>query len=154
MRFKFILFGHEIRIRPEYDVRLHVSDFEREDIVKETWEHDFNISKRINAMTRHHGFISYIFRDFDVAIISFRESAIILLEDVMKSLRRIRENLALAGATDEDLNKYDMKIHDCFQKTLNVIRERIKNPQNYQVEADKELLTTLEKFKIYEYRKE
>lgn len=154
MRFKFILFGHEIRIRPEYEVKLHVSDFEREDIVEEMWEHDFNISKRINAMTKHHGFIEYIFRDFDVALISFRESALILLEDVLKSLRKIRNNLAVAGASDEGLTKYDKKIHDCFEKTLNVIRERIKDPNNHNIEADKELLTTLESFKIYEYHKE
>ena len=154
MRFTFIIFGHEIRLRPEYEVRLHVSDLKREDIAEEKWEYDFNINKRIHAMTKHHGFIEYIFRDFDIALISFRESALILLEDVMKSLRRIRDNLATAGATDEDLEKYDKKIHECFEKTLNVVRERIRDPQNYQLEADKKLLATLETFKIYEYHKE
>ena len=154
MRIRFVIFGYEVRIRPEREVRLHISDFNKEDMMEEKWEHDFNINKRIHVMIKHHGFIEYIFRDFDIALISFRESAIMLLEDVMKSLRRIRDNLAIAGATDEDLNKYDMKIHECFQKTLNVISERIKNSQNYQKESDKELLSTLESFKIYEYHKE
>ncbi len=154
MRFTFIIFGHEIRIRPEYEVKLHISDFKREDMMEEKWEHDFNINKRINAMTKHHGFIEYIFRDYGFALISFRDSALLLLEDVMKSLRKIRDNLVTAGATDDDLSKYDKKIHECFEKTLNVIRERIKDPQNYQVEADKKLLATLETFKIYEYHKE
>ena len=154
MRTRFVIFGYEIRIRPEYEIKLHITDFPRDDIMEEIWEHDFSINKRINVMIKHHGFIEYIFRDFDIALISFRESAIMLLEDVMKSLKRIRDNLAIAGAMDEDLNKYDMKIHECFQKTLNVISERIKDPQNYQIESDKELLSTLESFKIYEYHKE
>jgi len=155
MRTKFVIFGHEINIRPAYEVRMHVTDFHTEELPEiPKWEHSFPMEKRIHAMVRHHGFISYIFRDFDVALITYRESALILLEDAMKSLKKIRSNLALRGATDEDLNKFDNRVHMCFQKTLDVIETRIEDPTNKNKEADIELLSTLETFKIYEYHKE
>lgn len=155
MKYKFTLFGYEISIRPNYDSIMHVTDF-RTDELPETpkWEHSFPIEKRIKAMVRHHGFIEYLFRDFDVVLITYRESALILLEDAMKSLKKIRTNLALKGATDEDLNKFDIKVHTCYQKTLDVIKRRINDPLNDNKEADIELLSVLESFKIYEYHKE
>lgn len=154
MRTKFVIFGHEISIRPEYETIMHITDYHTEELPEiPKWEHSFPIEKRIHAMVKHHGFIEYIFRDFDLALISYRESAIILLEDIMKSLKKIRSNLALKGATDEELMSFDIKVHNCFQKTLDVVKTRINDPMNNNIEADKELLISLESFKIYEYHK-
>lgn len=150
---KFTIFGYYIYITKEHPLKLHITDYisNTEEIVP--WEHSFPMNKRIEAMVGHHRFIEYIFRDMDFTLISYRDSALILLEDAMKSLSKIRTKLALKGATDTDLNKFDTKIRVCFEKTMRVVGDRIEDPLNPNKEADKELLIVLESFKIYEYHK-
>lgn len=150
---KFFIFGYCVQITKGHPNKLHITNYIKEDIEEIPWEYSYPIEKRVEAMIGHHGFIEYIFRDFSIALISYRESALILLEDIMKSLIKIRSNLALKGASDEDLLKFDTKVHICFQNTLNTIKERIKDKNSHNIEADKHLLITLESFKIYEYYK-
>src|SRR3972149_8728433 len=104
--FHFSIFGFYIQVTKGHPNLLHVTDYVKEEDNSIPWEHSFPMDKRIEAMVGHHRFIEYIFRDFSMALLTYRESALILLEDAMKSLVKIRTNLALRGATDEDLNKF------------------------------------------------
>lgn len=122
---KFVLFGWEIRIQPEDFVRCHITDFpEREYKEPEQYRLEYTMDDRIYAMVGEHQFIDYIFRDFDMALFTYREYAAQLLEDVMNSLRKIRKTLSEKGASNEQLRVYDQKIHTCFERTMKVIKDR------------------------------
>ncbi len=157
MRTKFVILGHEIRIRPEYEVTMHVTE---QPIVElgevEQWKHDFPMDKRINVFTQYKGFISYIFRDYDVALMMYKDTAILHLEAILLSFTQIRNKFESKGATSEQLKMFDDKICDSFKVSINVVKNRVEtlkklNDKNYIEEQD--LVRKLETFKIEDYYK-
>lgn len=140
---KFVLFGWEIRIQPEDYTRCHVTFFpEREYKEPEPYMLEYTMEDRIYAMVGEHQFIDYIFRDFGMALFTYREYAVQLLEDVMNSLRKIRKTLQKKGASEEQLKLFDKKVHDCFEITMNVVKNR----------NDTELYNMIIKYEIEKYQ--
>ncbi len=156
MRFKFILFGHEIKIRPEYEVKLHITDNLKESSEVEEWKHSFPIDKIINVYTQYKGFISYVFRDYDVVLMMYKNTAILHLEAILKSFREIRNKFESKGATPDQLKSFDDKIYECYNKTINVVKNRaetLKKIKHEEYQYHVELIESLEKFKIEDYYK-
>ncbi len=157
MRIRFRIFGHEIRILPEKDVMMHITDYiKSEDNEVEQWKHDFPIDKRVNVYTQYKGLIDYIFRDYDVALMMYKDSAIIHLEYILRSFIEIRNRFESKGATPEQLKKFDDKICDAFKSSINIVKNRVDtlkqlNDKNYLEEQD--LVRKLEAFKIEDYYK-
>ena len=134
---KLKLFNYDVIIQKR-DV-FHITDFgERPEAAP--YAHDFNIDKRINAMVKEHGFIEYIFRDFDMALLTYGESAIQLLQDVMMSLTKIRTQLVSRGA-EHRIELFDQKVHEQFHKLLRVLEQR----------RDFEILKKVKDYDIKEY---
>ncbi len=131
---KLQFFNYEIIIQKRNI--FHITDFgERPEEIP--YQHDFNIDKRINAMVRQHGFIEYIFRDFDVALMTYGECATQLLQDVMISLMKIRTRLIDRGA-EHRIELFDQKVHEQFHKLLGVLEQRqdfkiLEKIKNYDV---------------------
>lgn len=134
---KLKLFNYNIIIQKQ-DV-FHITDFpERPEELP--YEHDFNMDKRIHAMVKEHGFIEYIFRDFDIALMTYGECATQLLQDVMISLMRIRNRLVEKGAEGR-IELFDQKIHEQFHRLLGILEER----------KDFEILKKIRDYDIKEY---
>ena len=149
---KFTLFGYEIRIQPASWQTLHVTVFpDVEYIEPEPYRLQFTMDDRIFAMAGNHQFIEYIFRDYDMALFTYREYAAILLEDVMNSLRKIRNTLSERGANEEQLRTYDEKVHVCFERTVNVIKHRAEDENNAQKNEEQELYNTIVGYEIDRY---
>lgn len=119
---------------------LHITNFIDVQPDEIPYQYDFNIDKRINAMVREHGFIEYIFRDFDVALMTYGEYAAQLLQDVMLSLTKIRVKLIEKGAEDR-IKLFDQKVHEQFHKLLGVLERR----------QDFEILEKIKDYDIKEY---
>ena len=134
---KFKLFNYDIIIQKR-DV-FHITDFgERPEAAP--YEYDFNIDKRINAMIKKHGFIEYIFRDFDIALLGYGECATQLLQDVMMSLMKIRTRLVERGA-EHRIELFDHKVYEQFHKLLGVLEQR----------RDFEILEKIKDYDVNEY---
>lgn len=154
MRTKFIIFGHEIQIRPEYEVNLHITEFPENLSEVEQWKHDFPIDKRVNVYTQYKGFISYIFRDYSVALMIYKDTAILHLESILGSLREIRNKFESKGATPEQLKMFDNKIFECFQSTITIVKNRVevlKRVNHESLKDEIELVKKLESFNIEDY---
>lgn len=135
---KFKLFRYEIIIQKQNIC--HITDFINDRPEEIPYQHDFNIDKRINAMIREHGFIEYIFRDFDMALLTYGEYAAQLLQDVMLSLTKIRIKLIEKGAENR-IKSFDQKVHEQFHKLLGVLERR----------QDFEILEKIKDYDIKEY---
>lgn len=122
---KIKILGYEIRIEKAYFNELHVSPHCASDSYVEPvlFMHDFNMAKRINVMVKHHGFIEYIFRDLGIAVVTYNEFAVQLLEDILHTLLKIRTTLKEKGATEEQLAVYDAKIYTCFHTMIGVLED-------------------------------
>ena len=108
MRIRIKILGHEIRILPEKDLTMHFTDYERSaDSEVEQWKHDFPMDKRVNVFTQYKGFIDYVFRDYDVALMMYKDTAILHLEGILTSFAQIRNKFESKGATPEQLKKFD-----------------------------------------------
>jgi hypothetical protein len=154
MKLRFILFGHEFRICPIDSYKLHVTDYIKDVIEEKPWELTFPIEKRVNAMVgdEEHKFIDYVFRNYGEAVLVFRETALLDLEDIMKyRVRKIRKILESKGATSEMLKQYDNKVHKCFAKVVKVVEDKAMNPCNKNQKEDMELLMKLKSYAIYQY---
>jgi len=109
-----------------------------------------DIVDRIEAMAGNHEFIEFLFRDYDNALLTYRESALILLDGMIKSLNIIRQKLSDKGATEEQLKRYDDKIKKCFSCTMRVIQNRIDCYDDFHPlkELDENLLASLKAYNI------
>lgn len=138
---KLRLIGYELILQKVNT--FHYTHFPEKEYIEDNkpYQYDFNIDKRINAMVKEHGFIEYIFRDFDVALMGYGEYAVQLLKDVMVSLINIRNRLLSAGATQEHMKLYDIKIHQQFHRLLGILENR----------SDFEVLEQIKDFDIKEY---
>lgn len=139
---KFVIFGYEIIIRKIF--KLHIT--QHESLFKDEKKYilEFPVEKRIRAMISDNGFITYIFRDFDVALMSYGEYAVQLLQDVMTGLTKIREKLLLKGATPIEIKLFDDKVHSSFNSLCKVLEHR----------NDLEVLEQIKNFDIVNYHNE
>jgi hypothetical protein len=157
MRTKFVIFGHEIRIRPESEIRMHVTQFpETKDDEVEVWKHDFPMDKRVNVYTQYKGFIDYIFRDYDVALMMYKDTAILHLEAILSSLCDIRTKFESKGATSEQLELFDNKIFSAFESSIDIVKNRVetlKRVKHPSLQDELKLVKKLETFKIEDYYK-
>lgn len=102
------------------DSRLHITPQSCEDEIEE-WTLTFPIEKRISAQC---DFVHYLFRDFDIAILTYPKSAALILLDVMKNLKTIRDHLKSKGATEEQLKPFDKAVHDGYNNVCQVVLNR------------------------------
>lgn len=157
MRIRFRIFGHEIRIIPQGDIMMHFTEYTKTvDSEVEQWKHDFPMDKRVHVFTQYKGFIDYVFRDYDVALMMYKDTAILHLEAILSSFAAIRNKFESKGATPEQLKIFDDKICDSFKSSINVVKNRVEtlkkiNDKNYLEEQD--LVRKLEAFKIEDYYK-
>lgn len=160
MRYKFVIFGHEIMIRPENDVKLHTDVSKNVSTImipeEPAWEHSFPISKRVNVYTEYKGFIDYVFRDYSIALLNCGETALFHLEAILRSFKEQRYRFELKGATPEQLKQFDDKIYACFEITVHEVEDRTKvlaetNSEELQYHMD--VLAKLKSFKIDDYYK-
>jgi len=158
MRTKFIIFGHEIRIRPEYEVRMHITQFPENECFGEIeqWKHNFPIDKRVNVYIQYRGFIEFVFSRYDSAILNFGETALFHLETILSSFRKIRDKFELRGATPEQLKIFDEKIYNCFNRTIRIAEDKIEELEEIESKDLKyhlEVVNRLKSFKLEEYYK-
>ena len=100
----------------------------------------YGIEKRICAMVRDHGFIDYMFRDFNNTLLTRRDIVEQLLEEVLDSITKKRRILINKGATTEQISRYDSMVRKCFNKSINIIRNRATNIDNPYMNEDLILL--------------
>jgi hypothetical protein len=158
MRLKFVIFGHEIIIRREYDSKLHSTYFpEKEYKEIPVWEHKFPMDKRINIFTEFNGFTDYVFRNYDLALLNYGESALFHLEAILNSFRETRQKFEAKGATDEQLKEFDEKIYGCFRKTMNAVEkktEELEAKESEDLQYHLKVMRELKAFKIEDYYKD
>jgi hypothetical protein len=130
-------------------MKLHVTDYITEEV--QPYEYSFNMKKRIDAMIGHNCFIEYAFRDMNISLELDKNSTLKIVENTIQPLIKIRTKLIVAKATKQDINKFDTKIYECFEKTLNIINNRINTDTNSKRKEDMELLKVLKTIKILEY---
>lgn len=114
----------------------------------------YNIEKRIYAMVRDHGMIDYTFRDFNNALLTYRELGTKLLNSALDSIVKTRTKLINKGATEEQIHRYDSKVIRCFNKSVEIIRNRATNSENLCIEEDLKLLCEVNRLNIYNYYNE
>lgn len=158
MRFKFVILGYEIRIRPASDAILHVTNFPEEDFPEEpVWEHTFPMAKRVNVYTQFKGFIEYVFSRYDSAILNYGETALYHLEAILRSFYIIRMKFDEKGATPEQLKAFDDKVYACFNTTMRIVEEKTRELERIESEDlqyNIELMNKLKLFKIEDYYNE
>ncbi len=157
MRFRLVLFGHEIKIRPSYEVKLHITDYDTEDMPEiPVWEHKFPIEKRVNVYTEFKGFIEYVFSRYDYALLDYGETALYHLESILTSFQGIREKFKSKGATTDQLKLFDEKVYMCFNRTVREAEkkaEELKRKECEDLRYHLEVINNLKKFKIENYYK-
>ena len=110
-----------------------------------------DIEKRVNAMIGDHGHIDYMFRDFDNTLLTYRKLAVKSLNCTLDSIVKIRKKLIDKGATTENINMFDTNVKKCFNKSINVVRNRANNPKNQYVEEDSVILCEILRLNIDNY---
>jgi hypothetical protein len=157
MRKTLVIFGHEIRIRPESDVKLHITDYVSEEINEvEKWKHTFPMEKRVNVYIQFKGFIEYVFSRYDAAILNYGETALFHLEAILRSFCTIRNKFKEKGATPEQLKAFDDKIYACFNTTIRIVNNKTLELEKIESEDllyHIELMKKLKEFKVEEYYK-
>ena len=111
----------------------------------------YDIEKRINAMVRDHGHIDYVFRDFDNVLLTYRKLTVKLLNCTLGQIVKIRKKLIDRGATTEDIYIFDSKVKKCFNKSVNIIRNRVNNTENQYIEEDSVILCEILRLNIDNY---
>ena len=158
MRSKFIIFGHEISIRPEYEINLHITKFPEKEYAEEPkWQHSFPMEKRINVFVQYKGFVEYVFSRYGMALLNYGDAAFFHLEAILRSFREQRNRFEVKGATPEQLKIYDDRIHTCFDKTIEVVENQIamlSETQSEDLSQYLEVLKKLKEFKIEDYYKD
>ena len=102
-------------------------------------------------MIKDHGHIDYMFRDFDNALLTYRKLAVKLLNSTLDSIVKIRKKLIDKGATAEHIYMFDSKVKKCFNKSINVVRNRVYNPENEYIVKDSIVLCEILKLNIDNY---
>lgn len=110
---------------------------------------NYDTEKRINVMVKHHGFIEYQSRDFNNALLACKD--IEILNDVLDSIKEIRTKLIDKGATKKQIYRYDSKVRECFNKSINIIRNRTNSPSNNYIKEDLEILDKILQLDIDNY---
>lgn len=113
----------------------------------------YNMEKRISAMTTDHGMIDYMFRDLSNALLTYRELVIKLLNSALDSIAKTRTKLINKGATEEQIHRYDSNVIQCFNKSVEVIRNRCHSEDPY-MEEDLKLLCEVNRLNIHDYYNE
>lgn len=103
-------------------------------------------------MIKHHGFIEYQFRDFNNALLACKD--IEPLNNVLDSIKEIRTKLISIGATDEQICSYDSKVRERFNKSINIIRNRINSSSNHYIQEDLVILEKIQQLDINNYYNE
>ncbi len=114
----------------------------------------YNMEKRISVMISDHGMIDYMFRDFNNALLTYREFGIKLLNSALDSIVKTRTKLINKGANEEQIHKYDSKVAKCFNRSIEIIRNRAENPENPYIEEDLKLLCEINRANIHDYYNE
>ena len=105
---------------------------------------EYDMEKRIKALTKYDGFISFMFRDLDIVLLG--EENAYVLEDLISKLRKIRNNIKSSGATPDQIEIYDKKVYDCFMRSVSVIRDRAINIDNPYMIHDIDLLNDISRY--------
>lgn len=114
----------------------------------------YDMEKRISVMISDHGMIDYMFRDFNNALLTYRELGTKLLNSALDSIVKTRTKLINKGATEEQIRIYDSKVIQCFNKSVEIIRNRAENPENPRMEDDLKLLCDINRANIHNYYNE
>ena len=114
----------------------------------------YNMEKRINVMVKYHGHIDYMFRDFDNALLTYRKLAVKLLDSALDSIEKIRKKLIERGATTEQIYIFDSKVKKCFNKSIDIIRNRVNNPEYEHIEEDSAILCEILRLNVDNYYNE
>ena len=114
----------------------------------------YDMEKRISAMVTDHGMIDYAFRDFNNALLTCGELVIKLLNSTLDSMVKTRTKLINKGATEEQIHRYDSKVIECFNKSVEIIRNRATNSENPYIEEDLKLLCEVNRLNVYNYYNE
>lgn len=139
---RFVLFSYEIIIRKNF--KLHYTEQESSFKDEKEYRLQFPMEKRIHAMVSNDGYITYIFRDFDIALMTYREYAVQLLQNVMQGLTENREKLLFRGATSTEIKMFDDKVHSSFKLLCKILEQR----------HDLEVLKDIKDFDIKNYHNE
>lgn len=133
------IFGYEFVLRK--DSTLHISDLKKSDFEEVLpYNLEYDSHKRVSAMCE---FVGYIFRDYDIAILNYREYAAIILKGVMKDLKKIRKKLISKKITEEEIKPFDEKVHSSFKNICTILKNR----------NDMEVLNTIKCYDIKNYHK-
>lgn len=156
MRKKLTIFGHKIIIKPESDVKFHVTQFPEKIPDDNLWEYHFTMERRIDVFTQYKGFIEYVFRNYDMALLNYGDSAFLHLEAILKSFKQIRNKFEEKGATQEQLRMFDEKIQSCFNRTVQIVKnktEELAMIESEDLQKHLKLVECLNKFNISDYYK-
>lgn len=108
---------------------------------------EYDMEKRIRALTKYDGLISFMFRDLDIVFLNENsEDSCIFLDNLISRLRKIRNNLKNRGATQEQIKIYDNRIYDCFIRSISIIRERTIDINNSCMIKDINLLNYISSY--------
>jgi len=107
---------------------------------------EYDIEKRIRALTRHDGLISFMLRCLD--IIPPSNGHVHILEGLTSNLRKIRNNLKNGRAIPEQIETYDNKVYDCFTRSISIVIDRSINIDNPYMTRDINLLNYISKYFI------
>lgn len=110
----------------------------------------YNIEERICAMVTDHGMIDYTFRDFNNALLTYRELVVKLLNSTLDSIVKTRTKLINKGANEEQIHRYDSKVIRCFNKSVEIIKNRCHSENPY-MEEDLKLLSEVNRLNIRNY---
>lgn len=113
----------------------------------------YNMEKRISVMVTDHGMIDYTFRDFNNALLTYRDLVIKLLNSTLDSIVKTRTKLINKGATEEQIHIYDSKVIQCFNKSVEIIKNRCHS-ENSHMEEDLKLLYEVMLLNIHDYYNE
>jgi len=162
---KLKFFKWEIIIRDENLGKLHITDFQHNDVEDDQnppingmlgfkyYDIDpLNTSKRVCALAGDHGMIDYIFRGLGQALLMYHDDAITLLNGVMKSLTQMRSDLWVHNATTRELDVFDNKVYKNFCLMLGEIKSKAFDPNNEIKELDKQLYDIVKQYDILNYQ--
>lgn len=121
-------------------MRLHITE-QPPMKVPDQWVLEYPMEKRVSAMCE---FVEYIFRDYGIALLTYREYAVIILKNVMNDLRSIRTDLQSKGATEQQLKPLDDAVCDNFIRVCDIVKNR----------NDIEVLNSIQDYDIQNYHLE
>lgn len=148
--YKFRLFGWEFQIcSPEYH-KFHLTYFP-ETPQPESYELEFPVEKRIEALSKEHGLLDYVFRDLGRAVLTYHKDAIILVNHVMLSVSEMRQDIKSSGAAEFQLKAIDERVFKDWYYMLDYIKSRSTDKKNPNRNLDLEMLNDIKSYDIQNY---